>query len=129
MQSIGNDPYPLSTVYEVSLSFLEALDDAEHFVQQCFGNVTHYVGCDQEEDVMKCLRSTVTASLIGAVSEFHVQSYRLCIDLLDHRPQPLCKYLPIVDGDIIQDTPTKMIAQGRFAKWVTLNGASTKTAN
>lgn len=38
--------------------------------------------------------------------------------MTDHRPQPLCKYLPIVDGDIIQDIPTKMIAQGRFAKYV-----------
>lgn len=38
--------------------------------------------------------------------------------MADHRPQPLCKYLPIVDGDVIQDIPTKMIAQGRFAKYV-----------
>ncbi|KAI5451352.1 hypothetical protein NCC49_001945 [Naganishia albida] len=93
IQSIGNDPYPLPNVYE-----------------QCFGNVTHYVGCDQEQDVMKCLRSTSVGSLIDAVN---------------HRPQPLCKYLPIVDGDIIQDIPTKMIAQGRFAKIPVMAGHTT----
>ncbi|GHJ89343.1 hypothetical protein NliqN6_5745 [Naganishia liquefaciens] len=93
MQSIGNDPYPLSSVYE-----------------QCFGNVTHFVGCDQEADVMRCLRSTATSALIAAVN---------------HRPQPLCKYLPIVDGDIIQDIPTKMIAQGRFAKVPVMAGHTT----
>ncbi|KAJ9110628.1 hypothetical protein QFC19_001457 [Naganishia cerealis] len=84
MQSIGNDPFPVSAVYE-----------------QCFGNVTHFVGCDQEDDVMKCLRNTATSTLIAAVN---------------HRPQPLCKYLPIVDGNLIQDVPSKMIADGRFTK-------------
>ncbi|KAJ9125987.1 hypothetical protein QFC24_002259 [Naganishia onofrii] len=93
MQSIGNDPYPVSDVYE-----------------QCFGNVTHFTGCDQEADVMKCLRNTATGTLIAAVN---------------HRPQPLCKYLPIVDGYLIQDTPSKMIGQGRFTKVPVLAGHTT----
>ncbi|KAJ9092088.1 hypothetical protein QFC20_007470 [Naganishia adeliensis] len=46
-------------------------------------------------------------------------------EILDHRPQPLCKYLPIVDGEIIQDIPTKMIAQGRFAKVPVMAGHTT----
>lgn len=73
MQSIGNDPYPLSNVYEVGPLLFRTVSShprLHSFLQQCFGNVTHFVDCDQEEDVMKCLRSTATSSLIAAISGF-----------------------------------------------------------
>lgn len=38
--------------------------------------------------------------------------------LRTERPQPLCKYQQIVDGDIIPDFPSQLIKQGKFAKSV-----------
>ncbi|WWC65908.1 uncharacterized protein I303_108530 [Kwoniella dejecticola CBS 10117] len=84
LQSIGNDPFPKPETYE-----------------QCFGNVTQFVGCDQSDDVMSCLRNTSVRTLVAAVN---------------HRPQPLCKYLPIVDGTNIVDFPSRLVANGRFSK-------------
>ncbi len=40
--------------------------------------------------------------------------------VLDHRPQPLCKYLPIVDGYNIRGIPSQMLTSGNFSKYVLL---------
>ncbi|WRT69771.1 uncharacterized protein IL334_006762 [Kwoniella shivajii] len=93
LQSIGNDPFPKPQVYE-----------------QCFGNVTHFVGCDTSDNVMSCLRSTSIRTLIAAVN---------------HRPQPLCKYLPIVDGYNIVDFPSQLVKNGRFSKMPIVAGHMT----
>ncbi|WWC92866.1 uncharacterized protein L201_007827 [Kwoniella dendrophila CBS 6074] len=93
LQSIGNDPFPKPQVYE-----------------QCFGNVTQFVGCDQADNVMSCLRSTSIRTLIAAVN---------------HRPQPLCKYLPIVDGHNIVDFPSQLVKNGRFSKMPIMAGHMT----
>ncbi|KXS11919.1 alpha/beta-hydrolase [Gonapodya prolifera JEL478] len=93
LQSIGNDPFPVSEVYE-----------------NCFSNVTSFVGCDEASDVMGCLRSTSAGTLIAAIN---------------HRPQPYCKYLPIVDKETIPDIPSRLLQQGKFSKVPVLAGHTT----
>ncbi|RSH93215.1 hypothetical protein EHS25_007569 [Saitozyma podzolica] len=78
--------------------------------EPCFQNVVNFVGCQGSQDVMSCLRNTSVRVLISAVN---------------HRPQPQCKYLPIIDGQTILDYPSRSLTQGKFAKVPVMAGHTT----
>lgn len=76
---------------------------------------------------MACLRNTPARVLVQAVSKLQLNGFLRVTKLIrttDHRPQPLCKYLPIVDGVNILDFPSVSLTKGHFSKWAPLTTVS-----
>lgn len=115
-QSPANDPFPLPTVYE-----------------GCFVNATRQIGCEGADDVAVCLRSASVGAIVSAVSTYSVSSEYYLPSLPDEPElrcsssdnRGTCKFLPIVDGDLIPTLPSTALRNGALAKVAYIGGHTT----
>lgn len=105
--------------------FQQAIAESQILEPQLTGNVTdramkrlvNATGCNttdiEPNSTISCLRHLSMENLLSAQTA-------------THRSGPSAnvgdEWMPIVDGDIIPDTPSKMIAEGRFANVTTMVG-------
>lgn len=74
----------------------------------CFANVTATVGCTGT-DPLACLRAAPLESIVRAIN---------------NKPST-CKFLPVIDGALITDYPSRLVAQGKIQKVDYLGGHCT----
>ncbi|EIN04230.1 carboxyesterase [Punctularia strigosozonata HHB-11173 SS5] len=70
--------------------------------ESCYANVTAATNCTLSTgaDTLACLRAAPLSAIVDAVNT---------------KPST-CKFLPVIDGDLIQDLPSTMLREGRFSK-------------
>ncbi|KAI7180766.1 hypothetical protein KC352_g23618, partial [Hortaea werneckii] len=110
---------------EKEVPFQQAIAESQILEPQLTGNVTDRamhrlvdaVGCNSTDinasTTISCLRYLSLEDLLSAQTATHLDGPGANIG---------DEWMPIVDGDIIPDTPSRLIAQGRFANITTMVG-------
>ncbi|KAI7090259.1 hypothetical protein KC356_g1741 [Hortaea werneckii] len=110
---------------EKPVPFQQAIAESQILEPQLTGNVTDRamhrlvdaVGCNSSDvnspTTVSCLRDLSLEDLLSAQTATHQDGPGANIG---------DEWMPIVDGDIIPDTPSTLIAQGRFANITTMVG-------
>ncbi|KAI7495675.1 hypothetical protein KC357_g532 [Hortaea werneckii] len=110
---------------EKPVPFQQAIAESQILEPQLTGNVTDRamhrlvdaVGCNSSDvnspTTVSCLRDLSLEDLLSAQTATHLDGPGANIG---------DEWMPIVDGDIIPDTPSTLIAQGRFANITTMVG-------
>lgn len=100
---------PNATTYEVSLHppFISSPPTGSPRTpsQFCYANATTTAGCPSSTystaaAQLACLRAAPLASIVAAVNG---------------KPST-CKFLPVIDGGLIPDYPSRLLAAGKFHK-------------
>ena len=88
-----------------------------NFTLKAMQRIVKPAGCNntdpQSADAIACLRALSTTALLKAQTESHHDGPGANVG---------DEWLPMVDGDFLPEAPSKLIADGRFAKVTVLSG-------